>query len=83
MATATKTKAKLDPNVRYKPLIKLPMLEDSGSAKVEQTEVVIINGHKSVEGKPFTGQPIIIQRGEWVEVDPEVFIVLKQKYPDL
>lgn len=57
-----------DPRVR----IYLPLLESEGSIAPDQTEVVILNGNTT-----------LIKRGEFVDVKPEVFIILKSKYPNL
>lgn len=55
-----------EPTVR----IYLPLLEESDSGmKADQTETVIINGKVT-----------IIQRGVHVEVSPEVYTQLRNKY---
>ena len=53
-------------------MIYLPMIEDGGGVKVDQTEHVTINGETT-----------IVQRGEHVEVTVPVFQALKVKYPAL
>lgn len=58
--------------------IYLPKIEDSGDngVSVDQYEhVTIANEVKEDHYR--------IHRGEWVEVPAPVFVVLKQKYPDL
>lgn len=52
--------------------VKLPLLEDDGKAKVDQTETVTINGKTTR-----------IRRGEYVDVPVPVYIQLKNKYPDI
>lgn len=49
----------------------LPPLEE-GQMKVDQTEHVTINGRTT-----------IIQRGHWVEVPQDVYVVLRGKYPHI
>lgn len=58
--------------------IYLPKLEDPGDAgiKVDQFEhVTIANEIKETRYR--------VKRGEWVEVPVPVFMVMKEKYPDL
>lgn len=56
----------------------LPLLEDPGDAglKVDQYEHVTISNEN--ETKHFK-----IHRGEWVDVPWYVYVVMKEKYPDL
>ena len=61
------------PSAPMKPRVNIPLLTDQESvAQIDQTETVIINGHVTR-----------IMRGETVEVSPEVFEVLRGKYPNL
>ena len=55
----------------------LPRLEDDGSVAVDQYEHVTIANE--------SGQPQVtyVHRGEWVDVPVNVYITLKEKYPDL
>lgn len=51
----------------------LPMAEQSADARnVDQTEQVILNG-----------QVTVIRRGEYVDVRPEVYLALRQRYPGI
>ena len=56
----------------------LPKLEDSGDngVSVDQYEHVTISNEEK-------DKTYYILRGEWVEVPVNVFIILKQKYPNL
>lgn len=62
-----------EPRVR----IFLPLLDDSGSGvAVDQYEHVSISNEK---GDNF----VRIKRGEYVDVTVPVFLILKQRYPNL
>lgn len=62
-----------EPRVR----IFLPLLEDSGSGvSVDQYEHVSISNEK---GDNF----VRVKRGEYVDVTVPVFLILKQRYPNL
>ncbi|MCI5956386.1 MAG: hypothetical protein MRZ54_05320 [Clostridiales bacterium] len=52
--------------------VMLPLLEADSGVKVDQTEQVTVNGLVTS-----------IRRGEYVDVKPEVFVQLKQRYPNL
>lgn len=55
-----------EPRVR----VFIPLLpEDEGGIKQDQTEVVVINGKNTV-----------IQRGEFVDVSPEIYLQLRNKF---
>jgi hypothetical protein len=54
----------------------LPRLEEEGSLKVDQYEHVTIANE--VEEKTYR-----VKRGERVDIPVTVYIILKQKYPDL
>lgn len=67
MATATETKVIPEERVR----IVIPRNEDDSTGlKTDQYEHVTINGETT-----------LVKRGEYVEVTPEVFIQLRNKYP--
>ena len=67
MAKTTVKEPKTEERVR----ILLPLLDD-GTTKADQTENVTINGYTT-----------LIERGQWVEVTQDVYIVLRSKYPNL
>ena len=46
--------------------------EDSSGMKIDQFEHVTINGVTT-----------LVKRGEWVDVTPEVFIQLRNKFPTI
>lgn len=46
--------------------------EDSSGMKIDQFEHVTINGETT-----------LVKRGEWVDVTPEVFIQLRNKFPTI
>ena len=56
---------------RLAPRTGIPRLED-GATKADQTEHVTINGRNT-----------IVQRGHWVEVPQDVYVVLRGKYPHI
>ena len=62
-----------EPKVR----IYLPRIEDDGSVAVDQYEHVTIANE---EGEPERWR---VHRGEWVDIPVHVYIVMKEKYPDL
>ena len=51
----------------------LPLLDDDGTGKTDQTEHVTINGDEE----------FLLVRGNTQEVPYEVWFVLQQKYPEL
>ena len=55
----------VEPTVR----IRLPELAEGDNVKADQTETVVYNG-----------KTIIIQRGVPVDVAPEIYILLRNKY---
>lgn len=76
MTVAVKPEEKPEEGPRVR--IYLPKLEDSGSEglAVDQVEhVTIANELGEINYR--------IQRGVWVDVPVQVFIVLKEKYPDI
>lgn len=74
IAVPAKQKEETEERVR----IYLPKREEDGSSgiAVDQYEHVSISNEK---GDNF----IRIKRGEYVDVTPEVFMMLKQRYPNL
>ena len=65
---ATETK-EAAPTVR----VCIPLLPDTGSGlQPDQTEQVIINGRVTV-----------LCRGEYLDVSPEVYLLLRRRYPNL
>ena len=62
-----------EPKVR----IYLPRIEEDGSVAVDQYEHVTIANEI---GEPERWR---IHRGEWVDIPVHVYIVMKEKYPDL
>ena len=62
-----------EPRVR----IYLPKLENDGSVAVDQYEHVTIANEV---GEPERWR---VHRGEWVDIPVHVYIVMKEKYPDL
>ena len=68
---ATKTAVE-NPNLTTKPRIYLPMLDEVGGVKVDQYEHVTVNGKTT-----------LIRRGEYVDVEPEVYIQLKNRFPSI
>ena len=75
LTTAVPQEKKNDNEIRIR--IMLPRLEDgSDGVNVDQTEHLSISNER---GDNF----IRIKRGEWVDVTPEVFMLLKQRYPNL
>ena len=62
-----------EPRVR----IYLPKLENDGSVAVDQYEHVTIANE---EGEPERWR---VHRGEWVDIPVHVYIVMKEKDPDL
>ena len=75
LTTAIKQEEKKDKGPRVR--IFLPKLEEDGSIAVDQYEHVTIANE--------SGQPQVtyVHRGEWVDVPVNVYITLKEKYPDL
>lgn len=67
----TKTVVINDKGVRIP--VYLPLLDDDGTGKTDQTEHVTINGE----------QEFLIVRGHTQEVPYNVWFVLQQKYPEL
>jgi len=68
-----KKKESNEPTVR----IYLPRIEDDGSVAVDQYEHVTIANEV---GEPERWR---VHRGEWVDIPVHVYIVMKEKYPDL
>ena len=68
-----KKKEDNEPRVR----IYLPRIEDDGSVAVDQYEHVTIANEV---GEPERWR---VHRGEWVDIPVHVYIVMKEKYPDL
>ena len=68
-----KVKESNEPTVR----IYLSRIEDDGSVAVDQYEHVTIANE---EGEPERWR---VHRGEWVDIPVHVYIVMKEKYPDL
>lgn len=68
-----KVKEDNEPKVR----IYLPRIEDDGSVAVDQYEHVTIANEV---GEPERWR---VHRGEWVDIPVHVYIVMKEKYPDL
>lgn len=68
-----KKKESDEPTVR----IYLPRIEDDGSVAVDQYEHVTIANEN---GEPERWR---VHRGEWVDIPVHVYIVMKEKYPDL
>ena len=62
-----------EPKVR----IYLSRIEDDGSVAVDQYEHVTIANEN---GEPERWR---IHRGEWVDIPVRVYVVMKEKYPDL
>lgn len=64
-----KGEVKLEPTVR----IYIPLIEDQNTdVTIDQSEEVIINGKVTQ-----------IRRGEYVDVKVPVYLLLKQRYPNL
>lgn len=59
-------------NLTTRPRIYLPLLEEVGGVKVDQYEHVTVNGKTT-----------LIRRGEYVDVEPEVYIQLKNRFPSI
>lgn len=59
-------------NVMTRPRIYLPLLEETGGVKVDQYEHVTVNGNTT-----------LVRRGEYVDVAPEVYIQLKNRFPSI
>ena len=68
-----KKKESNEPTVR----IYLPRIEDDGSVAVDQYEHVTIGNEV---GEPERWR---VHRGEWVDIPVHVYVVMKEKYPDL
>ncbi len=62
--------------VRMKPVVTIPLAETSGNEHVKQTEHVTITDAKGTREYTY-------ERGKRVEMEPEAFIVLKRRYPNL
>ena len=62
-----------EPRVR----VYLPRIEDDGSVAVDQYEHVTIANEN---GEPERWR---VHRGEWVDIPVHVYVVMKEKYPDL
>lgn len=71
MATKNENTAVAE-NLTTRPRIYLPMLEETGGVKVDQYEHVTVNGNTT-----------LIRRGEYVDVTPEVYIQLKNRFPSI
>jgi hypothetical protein len=71
MATKNENTAVTE-NLTTRPRIYLPMLEETGGVKVDQYEHVTVNGNTT-----------LIRRGEYVDVTPEVYIQLKNRFPSI
>lgn len=64
-----KEEAKIEPTVR----VYIPLIEDQNTdVTIDQSEEVIINGKVTQ-----------IRRGEYVDVKVPVYLLLKQRYPNL
>ena len=59
-------------NLTTRPRIYLPLLEENGGVKVDQYEHVTVNGTTT-----------LVRRGEYVDVTPEVYIQLKNRFPSI
>jgi len=75
LTVATPIEEKNDKGIRVRVMIPLRESDASGVA-VDQVEYVSISNEK---GDNF----IRIKRGEWVDVTPETFMLLKQRYPNI
>lgn len=71
MATKNENSVEVE-NLTTRPRIYLPMLEEQGGVKVDQYEHVTVNGNTT-----------LIRRGEYVDVTPEVYIQLKNRFPNI
>lgn len=73
--TAIKREEKKDNGPRVR--IFIPKLEGDGSVAIDQYEHVTISNE--------VGEPKVtrIHRGEWVDVPVNVYMQLKERYPDL
>lgn len=75
LTVATPLEEKVDTTPRVQ--IYLPRLEEDGSVAVDQTEHVTIAN----ENGPTKRWRVL--RGERVDVPVDVFVAMKEKYPDL
>lgn len=75
LTTAIKREEKKDNGPRVR--IFIPKIEGDGSVTIDQFEHVTISNEK---GEP---QVTRIHRGEWVDVPVNVYMTLKERYPDL
>ena len=75
LTVATPIKTTEDKGIRVRVMI--PAREsDASGVEVDQVEYVSISNEM---GDNF----IRIKRGEWVDVTPETFMLLKQRYPNI
>lgn len=75
LTVATPAKTAEDKGIRVRVMI--PAREsDASGVEVDQVEYVSISNEL---GDNF----IRIKRGEWVDVTPETFMLLKQRYPNI
>lgn len=75
LTVATKAEEATEKGIRVRVMIPLRESDASG-VDVDQVEYVSISNE---QGDNF----IRIKRGEWVDVTPETFILLKQRYPNI
>ena len=75
LTTVVRKEEKKDVGPRVR--VYIPRLEDDGSVTVDQYEHVTIANEN---GEP---QVTRIHRGEWVDVPVNVYMILKDRYPDL
>jgi hypothetical protein len=75
LTVTTTAESKEDKGVRVR--IMIPLREsDASGVDVDQVEYLSISNE---QGDNF----IRIKRGEWVDVTPETFMLLKQRYPNI